>query len=207
MADIPMVVLDTTDDCSDDYYDLIMRKNLENRVLVLNCGVDSSLLEDVLLFIMYWNKEDKYLPVDERVPIKLYINSEGGDAYSAYMLIDAIRNSKTPVYGVGFGLVASAAYYVYIACHRRYSFENTTFLQHDGYIEVNNSAGKTKDVFEFNKKLEDRFKKLVIERTNIDSEFYDKKYASEMYMFADEAKENGVVDEIIGIDCDINKVL
>ena len=38
-------------------------------------------------------------------------------------------------------------------------------------------------------------------------EEYDSKFRVEWYMFADEAKEKGFTDYIIGVDCDIDEIV
>ena len=57
------------------------------------------------------------------------------------------------------------------------------------------------------KKLEERIKQYVLSRSTVTEEEYDSKYRVEWYMFADEAKENGFVDYIIGEDCDIDAIV
>ena len=42
------------------------------------------------------DKENKLAACD-RQPIKIYINSQGGDLTAAYSIIDTIRKSETPV--------------------------------------------------------------------------------------------------------------
>ena len=54
---------------------------------------------------------------------------------------------------------------------------------------------------------EDRVRQFVLEHTKIDPELYDSKLRVEWYMFADEAKELGVVDYIVGVDCDMDEII
>lgn len=173
-------------------------KNNSERVLVLNQEIDSFIIDNYELFILNWNREDKGLPVDKRKPIKIYINSVGGDMYSAMSLIDVIQSSITPVIGVGFGLIASAAFHVYIACHKRIAFPNSVFLMHDGELNISNSTSKAKDTMKFLNRMETRIKDHVLHFTIMDSEYYDSHFDQEIYMYADEAKELGVVDMIVG---------
>ena len=78
---------------------------------------------------------------------------------------------------------------------------------HDGSNFVYGSGSKVQDQMEFQRKVEERVKKYVISRSKITSEEYDSKLRVEWYMFADEAKEKGFVDYIIGEDCDIDEVV
>lgn len=48
-------------------------KDLQNRKLYLNSGIDLCSIEDIVKHIIRYNVEDKDIPVEERKPIKLYI--------------------------------------------------------------------------------------------------------------------------------------
>ena len=54
--------------------------------------------------------------------------------------------------------------------------------------------------------MEERTKQHVLERTKMTEEFYDKVYEQEFWFYADEAKELGVVDKIIGQDCTLDDI-
>lgn len=108
-----------------ELYDEIIRENLADRRIIINTSVSGDLLEDVVLHILRWNQEDEYIPVEARKPIWLYIQSAGGSTFHGFNLIDVIKASKTPVYGVCFTICASMAFNVFIACHKRYAFKNS----------------------------------------------------------------------------------
>ena len=59
----------------------------------------------------------------------------------------------------------------------------------------------------FNSRVEERIKNYILSCGNLTSDEYDAKLRVEWYMFADEAKERGFVDYIIGVDCDIDEVI
>ena len=147
------------------------------------------------------------IPKKKREKIKLYINSAGGDAFVAGQFCSLIEASETPIVGVAFNMVASAAYHIYIACHERIAFTNSTFLQHEGELEVSNSTSKFKNTIDFYESMDERFKQNVIKHTCMSEDYYDNVYTNEFWMFADKAKELGVVDKIIGVDCKLNEIL
>ena len=181
-------------------YDELMKYYTDKRVLIVNKDIDNSVIESYAIRILRWNDEDKNIPSDKRQPITILIHSCGGDLFSTLFLIDIIKQSETPICTVGMGLVASAAYYIYINGHDRLAFENTVFLQHDGTITIADSNSKVKDFMAFNDLMEERIKESILIRTKIDSDFYDKTFDKEYYFFADKGKELGVVDKIIGQD-------
>lgn len=186
-------------DAIKEYYD--------NRTLILNNSITEDVLEDLSIHILLWNKDDKDLPVDRRRPIFIYLDSEGGNCFSANNLIDVIRASKTPVFAVGFSLVASAAFSVYIACDKRYAFNHTVFLIHDGTKAVSNSGSKARDFMDFLDRMDDLDKDLILSRTNITEEDYEQKKRNELFFFSTEAQNMGIVDEIIGKDCTVDEII
>lgn len=184
-------------------YDDLMKYYTDRRVLIINKDIDNSVIESYAIRILRWNDEDKNILPEKRHPITLLIHSCGGDLFSTLFLIDIIKQSKTPICTVGMGLVASAAYYIYINGHKRLAFENTVFLQHDGTISIADSNSKVKDFIAFNDLMEERIKESILSRTKIDADFYDKTFDKEYYFFADKGKELGVVDKIIGQDIEL----
>lgn len=187
-------------------YETTVKECLENRILILNDEINDDIIEAYIIQIFKWNMEDKGLPTDMRKPIRILINSPGGDAVVGMGLVDAITQSKTKVIGIGVALVASAAFHIYISCHERYSFANTIFLMHDGEIAIQNSSSKARDTMEFFERMEKQTKDHVVAHTKIDGEYYDKVWDSELYMYPEKAKELGVLDKIVGVDCDIDEL-
>ena len=144
---------------------------------------------------------------DTRVPILLYVVSNGGEVDSGFELIDVIQSSKTPVYTINLGYQYSMGFLIGLAGHKRFATKNAKYLMHDGSNFVYNSGAKAQDQMEFNRKVEERVKQYILSRSNVTSSEYDSKLRVEWYLFADEAKEKGFVDYIIGEDCDIDSVI
>ena len=122
-------------------------------------------------------------------------------------MISLIEESVTPVWGINIGLAASAAYQIYLSCHKRISLKNGIFLQHDGSVSVSTSGNKARNVMDFFNSLDDLFKKHVLGRTNMSEEFYDKMYDQEFWFMAEQGKELGVVDAVVGVDVPLADIL
>lgn len=116
-------------------------------------------------------------------------------------------DSKTPVYTINLGYQFSMGFLLGLCGHKRFATKNAKFLWHDGTSGALNSSAKVRDEIEFQSRNEDRVRQYVLEHTKIDPELYDSKLRVEWYMFADEAKELGVVDYIVGVDCDIDEII
>lgn len=182
-------------------------KDLKSRKLYLNSGIDMCSIEDIVKHIIRYNVEDRGIPVEDRQPIKLYITSPGGDVYAGFELIDVIENSKTPVYTINMGFQFSMGFLLGLSGHKRFATKHSKFLWHDGTSGTLNSTAKVRDEMEFQNRNEDRIRKFILEHSNIDPELYDSKLRVEWYMFAEEAKDLGVIDYIVGVDCDIDEII
>lgn len=198
--DIEKLIGDST---SDEWFYL---RDLGRRRLFLTDIVDECNVSTLVRHIIQYNKEDKDTPVEERKPIHLFISSRGGDVDAGFELVDVIRTSKTPVYTINLGYWYSMGFLIGIAGHKRYATPNAKLLMHDGAIFTYDSGTKAHDRMEFQKRVEARIRDYVIERSRITGEEYDAKLRVEWYMFADEAKEKGLIDAIIGVDCALDEV-
>lgn len=182
-------------------------RDLKQRKLFLNTNIDQLSVADAVKHIMQINKEDIGVAVEERKPIILYITSNGGEVDAGFELIDIIQNSKTPVYTVNLGYQYSMGFLIGLAGHKRFATRNAKFLMHDGSNFVYGTGTKVQDQMEFQKRVEARIKDYILSRSKLTSEEYDNKLRVEWYLFADEAKEKGFTDYIIGIDCEIDEMI
>lgn len=182
-------------------------KDLKQRKLFLSEDICQETVEDAVRHIMQFNREDAEIPPEERKPILLYLNSNGGDVDAGFMLIDIILASKTPVYTINLGYQYSMGFLIGLAGHKRYATINAKFLHHDGTNVVVNSGAKVKDQMKFQDKVEARIKEYVLSRTQITPAEYDKRLRQEWYLFAADAKKYGMVDFIVGEDCSIDAIV
>ena len=188
-------------------WDELLRDFINDRIIVFNDDIDKNIVEDIIMYILKWNKEDKNLPIEKRKKIRFYISSPGGNTFDGNILSNVILQSKTPIIGIALDLCASAAYCAFLACHERIAFQDTSFLQHEGEISIENSRSKAKQTAEFFDSMEEKAKQFILSRTKITSELYDQVYDNEFWMDAEKAKELGVIHKIIGQDCDLDYVL
>lgn len=192
---------------TDDIYQQIIKGCYNDRKIVFNQEIDDDLVENMALMIFQWNKADKDLPIDKRKKIYIYLNSDGGDIVAGNLALSVIKLSKTPVVTVGLAKCASMASYILAAGHERYCFPNTIVLYHDGQTGYVSSGNKGKDIQNFYDKLDKYNADFMIQNTKMTAEFLEKIKDREYYMFAEEAKELGIVEKIIGTDCDLDEVI
>lgn len=187
--------------------DLFYLKDAKLRKFYLNYGIDQDGIHDIVRHILQINAEDKEVPLEERQPILLYVVSNGGEVDSGFELIDAIEASKTPVYTINLGYQYSMGFLIGLAGHKRFATKNAKFLMHDGSNFVWNSGAKAQDQMDFNRRVEARIRDYVISHSKVSPEEYDSKLRVEWYLFADEAKEKGFTDFIIGEDCELGEIV
>ena len=187
--------------------ELFYLKDLKQRKLFLDTDVEQISAGNIAKHIMQYNAEDKGKSIEERKPIILYVASNGGEIDAGFELIDVIRGGKTPVYTVNLGYQYSMGFLIGLAGHKRFAVPNAKFLMHDGSNFIWDSGAKAQDKMEFQKKVEARIRQYVVERSHITEEEYDSKLRVEWYLFADEAKEKGFCDYILGVDCDMDDIV
>ena len=171
---------------------------LKNRELWLDTDVDIE--EGTLVLIkqiIRWNREDKDKPIEQRKPIVLYCFSFGGDLDICNSLVDTIKCSKTPIYTVNVGRCMSAAAYIYISGHKRFAFEKSYFLFHQGSGSVQGNFEEVDSQMEDYKKKVSALSDLIAEYTNYSKAEIKKNIKKEWYISSKDAIEHGVCDKII----------
>ncbi len=175
---------------------LIEWKDFLQRRIYLNSQIDDNTLDLVTYLISYYNNEDKDVPTDQRKPIKLFVNSDGGGLYEGMNIVDVIKLSKTPVWTICQSRVYSSGGIIFIAGHKRFCYPSSSFLLHSGSM---GTFGRTDSVFDnldFSREYEKRVKKLFLENTNINSDTYDHNYRREWFMDSETMIKYGIADEI-----------
>ena len=187
--------------------EMFVMSDIEDRKLFINGEITPETRANISYHIMRYNALDIDVPVTERTPIIIYISSTGGSMWDGMGICDCIKNSKTPVIGVCTSYALSMGFYIYISCHKRYASENAFFLNHEGRDGDYGSPSKVDDYWRFGQKYKERLMQFVVSRTKLSIKGLKKTERIENYYFADEAKTLGIVDSIIGKDCDIDEVV
>jgi ATP-dependent Clp protease protease subunit len=137
----------------------------------------------------------------EKKVLTLYINSTGGDLYSAFALIDVMNSSTHPIRTIGIGAVMSAAFLIFSAGTKglRYASSNTSFMCHQYSDSI---TGKHHDIKASIKDCElvnARMIKLLVENSNLSAAKVRSKLlsASDAYLTAEEVVALGIADDII----------
>ncbi len=187
-----------------DPFKLSYYNDLNNRVIYLDDEIDRGTVTPIIRMIVAWNRKDKELSRDQRRPIKILINSYGGDIDATLSLIDVIKISKTPVYTYNVGVAMSGGFYILIAGHKKYALRNSQSLAHQGSGGFEGTAEEIKSHTAQYNKLLARLFDHILECTKIPKDLLNKKKKTEWFINGEEQVELGVVDEIIA---DIDELL
>ena len=172
-----------------------------DRILWIEGEITDDLLE-ISKSIMYYNRADKSIPVDERKPIKIFINSPGGYLDETLAFVKLVELSKTPVWTVNMGGAHSAAGLILMSGHRRFAMPNTSCVIHSGSGGVGGTYEQTVEQMKNYNVLVDKMREFILSKTKIDQKLFKKNKAKDWYIYTDEMLEYGIVDEIVA-DLDI----
>jgi len=174
-------------------YDSAMDRNMYLGEIVEGTGVAIDTV------IRFWNRMDdeNNIPVEERKPIKLYIDSPGGDIVETMTMYDAIKNSKTPVWGIVTGGAYSGGFFTLLACHKRIGYKHSSYLYHEGSAVYGGTANNFNNFSDFYKNTTlKHLKEITLGNTHFTEEEYADMRKDDVWLDADKALEKGVIDEI-----------
>lgn len=172
-------------------------KNLKNREFWIDDSIDKDLLELEKLILM-WNREDKNKPVHRRKPIRIYFFSNGGSLEVEESICSLIELSKTPIYGIAMGVVASAASLIYLACHKRFALPNAYWIFHQGSMtDLSGTYAEIVAAIEDYQDSIERMKEFYVSHTTFSKEVIEENIQTDWYIHTDEALQNGVADVIV----------
>lgn len=178
-----------------DYY-----KRLKNREIFINQDIDDWVVEWTQE-IIEWNRIDKNegIPIEDRIPIKIFINSNGGSLNAIMELITICNMSITPVYAIGMGKCYSAGGLLLMGIPKgnRFILPTTEVLIHDGNTGTRGDTGKVLDDLEYTKRTEESTKKFILEHTDISEKEYDKNYRRNWWLMSNEIIKLGIADKIV----------
>ncbi len=140
------------------------------RTIVLSGEIDESSVKDAIQTISFINEIDDGKEVVE--PIKLIINSLGGNILDGFALIGVIENSFVPVYTYGYGSIMSMALPILVAGDKRFGHPLATFMYHECLDSVPyDKMSIIKENIEETDRLMDMYDDYLISRTTLTQAF------------------------------------
>jgi ATP-dependent Clp protease, protease subunit len=172
--------------------DALSQKLLKTRTIILSGEINKELAERVIRQLLLLEAEG-----DD--PIKVFIDSPGGDADAGFAIYDMIRFVKPEVYTVGMGLVASAGSIILLAApyERRIALPNSHYLIHQPLSGMRGVATEIEIHANELEKLRIKINKLISEETGVDVEQVGKDTDRDFWMSAEESLDYKLVSTIV----------
>jgi len=166
----------------------LSEKMMDTRTIILSGEVDKDLAEKVVTQLLL-------LEAAGDDPIKVFIDSPGGDVDAGYAIFDMIRFVKPDVYTIGMGLVASAGALILLAAPKehRLGFPNSHYLIHQPLSGIRGVATEIEIHAKELEKLRIKLNGLISEETGQDISKVEKDTDRDFWMNAEEAVEYGLV--------------
>lgn len=181
-----------------DIYSLLLKE----RIVFLGTPINDQIANLIVAQLLYLNGDDP------NQPINMYINSPGGSIYAGLAIYDTMQMINAPVSTYAVGVTASMGTVLLAsgAKGRRYALPHSTIHLHPA---SSGSQGYTEDVriaFREQERVQTQLFHLVGKHTGRTWKEIEKDFERDRYMNALEAKEYGLVDELLGDTSDIVQV-
>ena len=171
----------------------IYSRLLKDRIVFLGTPIDDAVGNLIMAQLLHLESED---PDKD---INLYINSPGGDITALFAIYDTMQYVKPDVSTIVMGQAASAAAVLLLAGKKgkRYALPHARVLLHQPHGGAQGQAVdieiQAKEITRYRKLLE----VLIAEHTGQPLEKVTKDTDRDFILTADDAKDYGVIDEII----------
>jgi ATP-dependent Clp protease protease subunit len=172
--------------------DFLAGKMLKTRTILLSGEIRKGLAEKTIrqLLLMEAISDD---------PVRIFIDSPGGDADAGYAIFDMIRFIKPPVWTIGMGLVASAAAIIQLAApkERRVGLPNSHYLIHQPLSGIRGVATDIEIHARELDKLREKINRLIADETANPFDQVEKDTDRDYWMSAQEAVKYGLLNKVI----------
>jgi ATP-dependent Clp protease protease subunit len=172
--------------------DPMMGRMLKTRTILLSGEIKKELAERTIRQLLLLEDMGEE-------PIRIFIDSPGGDADAGYAIFDMIRFVKPPVWTVGMGLVASAAAIIQLASprERRVGLPSSHYLIHQPLSGIRGVATDIEIHARELEKLRERINRLIADETGVDFSQVEQDTDRDYWMNAEEAVKYGLISRVV----------
>lgn len=130
-------------------------------------------------------------------PIWIRINSPGGSVDAGLILIDTMKAVDSPVYCVVESSAYSMAAILLTFCDKKYGLPHATFMLHEASYGTAGEDPQNRSKLDFLTKYLDRLHEQIAANLKMDIKKYRARIRDAWWMLSDEAKQIGLIDEVI----------
>jgi ATP-dependent Clp protease protease subunit len=173
-------------------YDIYSRL-LKDRIIFIGTPIDDHIANLVIAQMLFLQMEDG------KKDMHIYINSPGGSVTAGLAIYDTMQFVTCDVNTYCMGMAASMGAVLLCAGTKgkRYALPNSDIMIHQVSGGAQGQASDVERQVEFMFKLKRRLESIIAHHTGKPVEQVHKDADRDYYMSAEEAKEYGLVDEVV----------
>ena len=190
MSYVPIVIEQTNR--GERSYDIYSRL-LKDRIVFLSGEIDDLTANLIVAQLIFLEAED---PDKD---ISMYINSPGGSVTAGMAIYDTMQYIKCDVTTICVGMAASMGAFLLTAGAKgkRKALPNSEIMIHQPLGRAKGQATDIEIQARHILKIKEKMNSIIAERTGQDLEKVKQDTERDFYMSAEEAKEYGIIDQII----------
>lgn len=173
-------------------YDIYSRL-LKDRIIMLGSVIDDNVANSIVSQLLFLQAQDA------EKDIYLYINSPGGSVTAGFAIYDTIQHIKPDVQTICIGMAASMGSFLLAAGAKgkRFALPNAEVMIHQPLGGAQGQATEIEIAAKHILRTRERLNKILSERTGQPIEKIEKDTDRDNFLTAQEAKEYGLIDEVM----------
>ena len=173
-------------------YDIYSRL-LKDRIIMLSGEINDAVANTIVAQLLFLDAQD---PDKD---IFLYINSPGGSVTAGMAIYDTMNFVNADVQTIVIGLAASMGSLLSAAGEKgkRYALPNAEIMIHQPLGGAQGQATEIEIAARHILKTKEKLNQILADRTGQDIEVIERDTDRDNYLTAQEAKEYGLIDEIV----------
>ena len=168
----------------------------DNKIHFINGDIESENMKRTIQWLLYHNLTSQADDV-----LTIYINSNGGDLYESFALIDMMCASTCKIRTVGIGQIASAAFMIFCSGTKGYRVvgKNTSIMCHQYSSEYGGKHHELKSFLKEGEYCNQRMLDLIKQNSNLEESVIKKKLlnSTDAFLTAGEMISLGLADIIL----------
>ncbi|MCE7786030.1 ATP-dependent Clp endopeptidase proteolytic subunit ClpP [Staphylococcus xylosus] len=173
-------------------YDIYSRL-LKDRIIMLGSQIDDNVANSIVSQLLFLQAQDA------EKDIYLYINSPGGSVTAGFAIYDTIQHIKPDVQTICIGMAASMGSFLLSAGAKgkRFALPNAEVMIHQPLGGAQGQATEIEIAANHILKTRAKLNQILAERTGQSIEKIEKDTDRDNFLSAEEAKEYGLVDQVM----------
>ncbi|MDA3100343.1 ATP-dependent Clp protease proteolytic subunit [Staphylococcus pseudintermedius] len=166
---------------------------LKDRIIMLGSAIDDNVANSIVSQLLFLQAQDA------EKDIYLYINSPGGSVTAGFAIYDTIQHIKPDVQTICIGMAASMGSFLLAAGAKgkRFALPNAEVMIHQPLGGAQGQATEIEIAAKHILRTRERLNKILSERTGQPIEKIEKDTDRDNFLTAQEAKEYGLIDEVM----------